>query len=234
MVWPDSRTEIEEGFTDALVDAMQSSIPGDSGGIDEGGMADAVAGAAKPWFDTTAEDAIFAILLLLDDHFGPESLSSIRAVLTPAGIVATDQAAQLLGRQVASNTRGMVEELRKTNFRQSVGGDGAATAPGSRGGLTPTQVDVVFGRPRASRIAVTETTRMAEIAERSAMDVLRKSGVAVKRMWRTEKDDRVCPICRPLDGLPEHLWPSSFRNGPPTHPNCRCQAVIIGLDDLIR
>lgn len=228
MVWPDSRSEIEQGFTADLESALASVASDDP---DEGQIASAVAGAAKPWFDTTAEDALMAILLLLDDKFGPDTMRNVRAVLTPSGVVATDQAAQLLGRQVAANSRRMIERMRQDNFQRDPAG--AVTTDGGRGGMSQQQFETIYGRGRAERIAVTETTRMAEIAEKAAMGVLRASGVAIARMWQTAEDDRVCPTCAPLNDLPDHLWPSSFSDGPPAHVNCRCRAIIIGLDDVL-
>lgn len=49
------------------------------------------------------------------------------------------------------------------------------------------------------------------------------------KMWITAKDERTCDICAPLDGelVP---WDGVFSIGlevPNTHPNCRCQMVIV-------
>lgn len=228
MVWPESRTEIEQGFAADLTGAFASVASPDP---DAERIESAVAGVAEPWFDTTSRDALAAILLLLDDKFGPDSMLRVKNLLNPSGIVSTRAAAQLLGRQVASNSRRMVERMRKDNFRRDPAG--ATPSPLSRGGLTPQQFEVVFGRGRAERIAITETTRMAEIAERAGMEVLRTSGIAVARRWETAEDDRVCERCGPMHGLPDRLWPSAYRNGPPLHPACRCRAVVIGLDELI-
>lgn len=227
MVWPDSRDAIERGFTRDLESALASVASPDP---DEMKIESAVASAAKPWFDTTAEDTLLAILLLLDGKLGPDVMRNIRSLLTPSGLISTDAAAQLIGRQVAMNSRRMVERMRSQNFKRDPAG--MLDSPGARGGMTPEQFDVIYGRGRAERIAVTETTRLAEIAEKAGLEVLRTSGIAVQRMWETEADERVCPICRPLHNVPEHLWPSSYADGPPAHVNCRCRAVIIGLDSL--
>jgi hypothetical protein len=57
--------------------------------------------------------------------------------------------------------------------------------------------------------------------------------------WITEKDDQVCPLCRPLHNKVPDLWGLVLENalapggsraqdeviangGPPAHPNCRC------------
>jgi len=41
-------------------------------------------------------------------------------------------------------------------------------------------------------------------------------------VWITARDDRVCPICGPLDSQRYEHWRDSFPSGPPAHPNCRC------------
>lgn len=88
----------------------------------------------------------------------------------------------------------------------------------------------IFGEPRAQGIAATEVTRasvrgMSDAAERynesvkDTDDGPRKELVAY---WNSERDSKVCPICRPLNGKPLRNWGSDFPDGPPAHPNCRC------------
>lgn len=38
-------------------------------------------------------------------------------------------------------------------------------------------------------------------------------------VWRTQDDERTCPICGQLDG---QIWPESEGFSPPAHDNCRC------------
>lgn len=51
--------------------------------------------------------------------------------------------------------------------------------------------------------------------------------------WKTAEDDRVCPICRPLDG---RRWQSNDPQMPippdDTHPNCRCELVPVSLSSF--
>lgn len=44
--------------------------------------------------------------------------------------------------------------------------------------------------------------------------------------WVTANDERVCPICRGLDGRVSSLLDAG-RNKPPAHPNCRCNEVPV-------
>lgn len=47
-------------------------------------------------------------------------------------------------------------------------------------------------------------------------------GDGLTPVWITERDERVCPICAPLDGQPADAWRDGFPFGPPAHPKCRC------------
>jgi len=55
-------------------------------------------------------------------------------------------------------------------------------------------------------------------------------GLEMRRRWDTLRDSLVCPICGPLNGLPEEDWRVEFPNGPPSHPNCRCSTSLT-MDD---
>lgn len=46
-------------------------------------------------------------------------------------------------------------------------------------------------------------------------------------IWTTARDDRVCPICGPLDGRRYEIWRETFPSGPPAHPNCRCGLIYV-------
>lgn len=41
-------------------------------------------------------------------------------------------------------------------------------------------------------------------------------------IWHTSRDQRVCPICRPLHGRPREEWQTVAPLGPPAHVSCRC------------
>ena len=84
------------------------------------------------------------------------------------------------------------------------------------------EMERAFGAGRSETISATETTRAATEGEESVLADLRKQGAAITSLWRTSEDERVCPICRPLDGEDQHLWSQKFSMGPPAHPRCRC------------
>jgi len=79
-----------------------------------------------------------------------------------------------------------------------------------------------FGRPRAEGVAVTSVTTTASRAESASGQILAGVGTVVKAFWVTEKDSKVCPICRPLHNEPEENWRREYPDGPAAHVNCRC------------
>ena len=86
-----------------------------------------------------------------------------------------------------------------------------------------------LGEDRALRIAVTEITRVFGNSEQIAGEALKKEfpGVRVVKEWFTNNDDRVCPICGPLqNNIVEvsHAFHSIVGGimHPPAHVNCRC------------
>ena len=83
-----------------------------------------------------------------------------------------------------------------------------------------------FDTARAERIAVTEITRAYAESNQIAGDELAKEfdGVKVVKVWFTNNDDRVCPVCGPLNNKEVDIK-DEFASGisnPPAHPNCRC------------
>jgi hypothetical protein len=99
--------------------------------------------------------------------------------------------------------------------------------------------DLLLPNWRAEAIAVTETTRAAS----NGMNLIAAAlvtgsllvaaavgtGILTNRFWNTSSDDRVCPICEPLNGQEAMVWAARFPSGPPAHPNCRCYVTYGGL-----
>lgn len=46
------------------------------------------------------------------------------------------------------------------------------------------------------------------------------------RVTRVHKDERLCPVCRPQNGRRRSLQ-RDLKDGPPFHPRCRCDEVIV-------
>ena len=83
-----------------------------------------------------------------------------------------------------------------------------------------------FSPYRATLTAVTEVTRAKAAATNVAYDLLTEYGRDVVRRWGTRVDERVCPVCGPLDNKKEPTYRKQFSDGPPAHPNCRCRIGV--------
>ena len=86
--------------------------------------------------------------------------------------------------------------------------------------------------PRALNIATTEVTRAYSEAAQVSGQQWKDLGVSVYKSWSTNNDDRVCPICGPLNQQ-EILADAKFKGakgaeieGPPAHPRCRCWLMV--------
>ena len=94
--------------------------------------------------------------------------------------------------------------------------------------------DHAFSRARARLIAITETTAAYARGEMEAAGQLEKEGYfEYMKQWQTASDDRVCPICAPLQGTDVLGTRGVFDSrigplkGPPAHPGCRCWVNMI-------
>lgn len=97
-------------------------------------------------------------------------------------------------------------------------------------GMTREQLEALlapaFGDVRASMIAVTEVTRAYSAATSLYQKLLAEWGLQTRRVWHTRHDERVCPICGPLEGKSEDAWSDDLQGGPPAHVNCRCWTTL--------
>jgi len=87
----------------------------------------------------------------------------------------------------------------------------------------PPQLETILSRQRAEDIAVTETTRAITAAEAwVVLWMAQEDGQQPEKIWQTEHDAKVCPVCRPLHNQNETVWRQTSPGGPPAHPRCRC------------
>jgi len=86
-----------------------------------------------------------------------------------------------------------------------------------------------FNETRAMRIAITEITRVYAEANQIYGFALKQlyPNYKVTKEWFTNVDDRVCPICKPLDGKRIDIN-ESFKGigNPPAHVNCSCWTAV--------
>lgn len=83
-------------------------------------------------------------------------------------------------------------------------------------------------------VVVTNTTEATSEAQRqAARDILDAIDDEVRELWRVEKgedgkpDEKVCPICKPLEATGPETWQDQFPIGPPCHLNCRCDLELV-------
>jgi hypothetical protein len=125
------------------------------------------------------------------------------------------------GRYTAERVKGMTDYTRAviervvTQFRAT---------PGMTLGDVARLLQPAFSARRADLIAVTEHTRAANQAAQYYQQYLSDNGLAFERVNQTNNDERVCPICGPLDGKRESDWPSP--DGAPWHAGCRCSTSL--------
>lgn len=91
-----------------------------------------------------------------------------------------------------------------------------------------------MSKERAQLIARTE---LANVMNQTELESYRRSKFTHKR-WRTSRDERVCPICQPLDNLEikiddEFASLGRANQAPPIHPACRCFLQAIENDAWI-
>jgi SPP1 gp7 family putative phage head morphogenesis protein len=106
-------------------------------------------------------------------------------------------------------------------------------SPGMTQGDLVKLLEKPFGEVRAKMIATTETTASYSEATNEVQRLMAEAGVQMTRIWHTRNDERVCPICGPLDGTPESVWGQQFPNGPAAHPNCRCSVGLSQQPDAV-
>ncbi len=112
-------------------------------------------------------------------------------------------------------------------FRRWLNGDlqGAAASEEGLPALIR-ELEATFGPVRARRIAATEATRIFTEGQRQAEA---DNEFTTKFRVSTARDERVCPICGPLDGQVRVKGTYTYNHpelgaiaGPPFHVNCRC------------
>jgi HK97 family phage portal protein len=83
-----------------------------------------------------------------------------------------------------------------------------------------------FDKSRARAIAITEITRAASQATIEYQTYLASKGLLYERIWNTDADELVCPICVPLNNKGEDVWIAEYPSGPPAHVRCRCDTTL--------
>lgn len=126
---------------------------------------------------------------------------------------------QRLAREIEATTSKQAKRLVTTTAKRLEESlVGAGTGSGKRRAMRAAMDDLA-GDDRAGGSAITDTTG----ARSSGSGLAGKLSDTADAIWRTEQDQRVCPVCAPLDGTGSDVWGSKFPDGPPAHPRCRCE-----------
>lgn len=162
------------------------------------------------------------IVLMLNDQDSTE----LGKALLGAKSWATAKATKVAG-DLAKNAEQSVRKKAKELEQASKSQPDAQTPPaGGKKQFAQLAAREVLTRDRAQSIAITETTGANSVGENVALKQVEESKeLVVEVRWITEKDGKVCPICTPLHNKNKEVWSRKFPEGPPAHPNCRCDRL---------
>jgi len=101
------------------------------------------------------------------------------------------------------------------------------------------KLEFYYSPERAQRIATTEVTKLYAEGNQTTW---KESGMVSGNRWMTAMDEKVCPICEPLDGMEVELGENGFTTegggigvtGPPLHVSCRCWLQPIVDEEMVR
>ena len=96
---------------------------------------------------------------------------------------------------------------------------------------------------RADRLGSNEAYKAAQVGKNMVwmtMEATNRLPTGTMKRWVTAEDERVCPVCAPLDGVTVplhgkfHSAEGSFY-APGVHPNCRCDIELVyPLEDIVK
>lgn len=164
---------------------------------------------------------------------------ALRQIVTDAVEQGTD--VRTLARRVRSHLgltpqqAGAVERYRATLVKNG-------TAPGRAERMASIQADR-FLDARATTIARTESIRAANAGQQLLYDGYQRKGILPRwalKEWITAKDERTCPVCRPMDGQQVLVKDGEFQGAglarvshPPIHSCCRCAFALVPGETLL-
>lgn len=189
------------------------------------------------------------LLLLLVGAYGEQQRTTAKTLGVAAPTIdseglkrAAAPSAARLGRQVADDYVGGIQN--RLEKRIDGNADTLKTLPPKeQAKVVRDEIEAAVGEEPAKTAIVTNTTRATTASQGSAGDDLgRAANVTMTAVWVTEKDGKVCSICRPLDGKTVDRWEAVLdanvvgadaraaivgQMGPPAHPNCRCRLSYV-------
>jgi SPP1 gp7 family putative phage head morphogenesis protein len=125
---------------------------------------------------------------------------------------------KLLAARTYGDLKGITDDLATRLTRKLTDGLVRGLSPRDIG--REISVDLDLGAARATTIARTEIIRAHAEGQLQALENLGVQEVGVAVEWATAGDNRVCPMCAPLQGVILKL--EEAKGMIPRHPNCRC------------
>lgn len=166
--------------------------------------------AAAQFVTRVSDETRKAIRAVISDSF-KNQISTVDTAKRIRGLVGLTerQAKAVLAREAANVARGLVASKVKA--------------------LTKQYTEQLI-RKRAEMIARTELAMVSTEGQIAAWKDAKAQGLIgadMRQTWIVTPDDKLCPICEPLDGETAPIGglfqtPDGPVAGPPAHPNCRC------------
>lgn len=128
---------------------------------------------------------------------------------------------QLLASRSFTDLKNVTEDMATRMGRTLM--DGLARGANPRELVDDLVADLDVSEARAESIARTEIIRAHSEAQLDSMEKLGITEVGVAVEWSTAGDDRVCPLCAPMQGVV--LTVQEAHGLIPHHTNCRCSWV---------
>jgi len=128
---------------------------------------------------------------------------------------------KLLSSRVFTELKGINDDMAQRLTRELTEGLARGENPLTIAREINKLIDIPIKRARV--IARTEIIRAHAEGQLDAMEAMGLEDVGVMVEWSTAGDDRVCPLCSPLDGVVMKI--KEARGLIPRHPNCRCAHI---------
>lgn len=134
---------------------------------------------------------------------------------------------KLLGARTYQDLKGVNESMAAQIRDRLVDGMIAGESPHTVAAKIVDRLKI--GLNRAKTIARTEIIRAHAEGSLDAFEKMGIEEIGVEVEWSTAEDGRVCPLCRPLEGV--ILTVEKARGMFPRHPNCRCSPIPAFRDE---
>lgn len=170
-------------------------------------------GVLRAWTDTNRQ--AFAAAGNVEAHMGARSQFLLSSFNGPETITKL----QLLATRSYEGLRGITASMSTSMARIFADGIAAGKGPLVIAKELREAIDKI-GLRRARVLARTEIMHAHAEGQLDSFEALGVDELGVMAEWSTAGDDRVCPICQPLEGV--IMTVDEARGLIPRHPNCRC------------